>query len=82
MDTWWYIGLVIKTIIRPLFPFILQSKFEQKITKLAKTDKTALLYTADRIGYIYVYDMEKFVPGRKPLRGELHIYFPAKRGEE
>ncbi|KAI4815014.1 hypothetical protein KUCAC02_005181 [Chaenocephalus aceratus] len=34
------------------------SKFQQKITKLAKTAKDTLLYAADRIGYIYVYNME------------------------
>uniref|UniRef100_A0A3Q3A3L0 WD40 repeat domain 95 n=1 Tax=Kryptolebias marmoratus TaxID=37003 RepID=A0A3Q3A3L0_KRYMA len=35
-------------------------KFQQKITKLAQTDKDTLLYAADRIGYVYIYDMEKF----------------------
>uniref|UniRef100_A0A3P8SMW7 Uncharacterized protein n=1 Tax=Amphiprion percula TaxID=161767 RepID=A0A3P8SMW7_AMPPE len=39
-----------------------QSKFQQKITKMAKTDKDMLLYAADRIGYIYVYSIEKFAP--------------------
>ncbi|XP_041796837.1 WD repeat-containing protein on Y chromosome [Chelmon rostratus] len=46
------------------------SRFQQKITKLAKTDKTTLLYAADRIGYIYVYDLEKFAPEQKSPRAE------------
>ncbi|XP_072248273.1 WD repeat-containing protein on Y chromosome [Leuresthes tenuis] len=46
------------------------SKFRQKITKLAKTDKDMLLYTADRIGYVYVYNMEKFDPEQKSPRVE------------
>ncbi|XP_034557358.1 WD repeat-containing protein on Y chromosome [Notolabrus celidotus] len=37
------------------------SKFQQKITKMAKTEGETLLYAADRLGYIYVYDMEKYV---------------------
>ncbi|XP_070685447.1 cilia- and flagella-associated protein 337 [Pempheris klunzingeri] len=44
------------------------SRFQQKITKLAKTDKDTLVYAADLIGYIYVYDMEKFAPEKKSLR--------------
>ncbi|XP_035535517.1 WD repeat-containing protein 49 [Morone saxatilis] len=47
------------------------SPFQQKIEKLAKTEKGALLYAADQIGYIYVYDMEKFAPTEKPPRAEL-----------
>ncbi|KAJ4935485.1 hypothetical protein JOQ06_017018, partial [Pogonophryne albipinna] len=46
------------------------SKFQQKITKLAKTAKDTLLYAADRIGYIYVYNMEKFIAGQKSPRAE------------
>ncbi|XP_070827138.1 WD repeat-containing protein on Y chromosome [Chaetodon trifascialis] len=46
------------------------SRFQEKIIKLAKTDKTTLLYAADQIGYIYVYDMEKFAPEQKSLRAE------------
>ncbi|XP_068441368.1 cilia- and flagella-associated protein 337 isoform X1 [Clinocottus analis] len=46
------------------------SKFQQKITKLAKMDKDTLLYAADRIGYIYVYNIEKFAPEQKSLRAE------------
>ncbi|XP_053176161.1 WD repeat-containing protein on Y chromosome [Scomber japonicus] len=47
------------------------SKFQQKITKLAKTDKDTL-YAADRIGYIYIYDMETFDLNaeRKPPRAK------------
>uniref|UniRef100_A0A3B4WTK8 WD repeat-containing protein 49-like n=1 Tax=Seriola lalandi dorsalis TaxID=1841481 RepID=A0A3B4WTK8_SERLL len=41
------------------------SRFQQKITKLAKTDKDTLLYAADQIGYIYVYNMNKFAPEQK-----------------
>ncbi|XP_068172599.1 cilia- and flagella-associated protein 337 [Antennarius striatus] len=41
------------------------STFKQKITKLATTEKTAMLYAADQIGYIYVYNMEKFAPQQK-----------------
>ncbi|XP_015241864.1 PREDICTED: WD repeat-containing protein 49-like [Cyprinodon variegatus] len=36
------------------------SKFQQKITKLATTDEKTLLYAADRIGYIYIHNMEAF----------------------
>lgn len=50
----------------------MQSRFQQKITKLAKTDMTPLLYAADQIGYIYVYNMERFTPARKSPRGKLH----------
>ncbi|KAK1899662.1 WD repeat-containing protein 49 [Dissostichus eleginoides] len=46
------------------------SKFQQKITKLAKTAKDTLLYAADRIGYIYVYNMEKFTAVKKSPRAE------------
>ncbi len=48
---------------------ILQSRFHQKIIKLAKTDKDTFVYAADRFGYIYVYNMEKFVPEQKSPRG-------------
>ncbi|CAG6000499.1 unnamed protein product [Menidia menidia] len=41
------------------------SKFQQKIVKLARADNGMLLYTADRIGYIYIYDLEKFDPEKK-----------------
>uniref|UniRef100_A0A3Q3R584 Uncharacterized protein n=1 Tax=Monopterus albus TaxID=43700 RepID=A0A3Q3R584_MONAL len=40
----------------------LQSRFQQKVTKLAKTDNDTLLYIADQIGYICVYNMEKITP--------------------
>ncbi|XP_008274872.1 WD repeat-containing protein on Y chromosome-like [Stegastes partitus] len=46
------------------------SKFQQKITNMAKTDKDMLLYTADKIGYIYVYSMEKIAPEQKSPRAE------------
>ncbi|XP_042342922.1 WD repeat-containing protein on Y chromosome [Plectropomus leopardus] len=46
------------------------SRFQQKITKLAKTEKDTLLYAADRIGYIYVYNVEKFAPEQKSLRAD------------
>ncbi|KAM6987512.1 cilia- and flagella-associated protein 337 [Tautogolabrus adspersus] len=46
------------------------SRFQQKITKMAKTEKEMLLYAADQIGYIYVYNMEKFAPEQKTLRAE------------
>ena len=52
----------------------MQSRFQQKITKLAKTDKTTLLYAADRIGYIYVYNMEKFAPKIKSPQGSLNNF--------
>lgn len=51
---------------------IMQSRFQQKITKLAKTDKDTLLYAADQIGYIYVYNMNKYSPEQKSPRGQLH----------
>ncbi|KAG7243081.1 hypothetical protein INR49_016456 [Caranx melampygus] len=46
------------------------SSFQEKITKLAKTDKDTLLYAADRIGYIYVYNMTKLAPDQKSPRAE------------
>ncbi|XP_070762639.1 cilia- and flagella-associated protein 337 [Enoplosus armatus] len=46
------------------------SRFQQKITRLAKTDNDMLLYAADQIGYIYIYNMEKFSPGHKSPRAE------------
>ncbi|XP_062417638.1 WD repeat-containing protein 49 [Pungitius pungitius] len=46
------------------------SRFQQKITKMAKTDKDTLLYAADRTGYLYVYDIEKFAPEQKSLQAE------------
>ncbi|XP_037829323.1 WD repeat-containing protein on Y chromosome [Kryptolebias marmoratus] len=46
------------------------SKFQQKITKLAQTDKDTLLYAADRIGYVYIYDMEKFDLKQRSPRAE------------
>ncbi|XP_041850933.1 WD repeat-containing protein 64 [Melanotaenia boesemani] len=46
------------------------SKFQQKVTKLAKADKDTMLYTADRIGYIYVYNIGKFDPEKKSPRAE------------
>ncbi|XP_044058809.1 WD repeat-containing protein on Y chromosome [Siniperca chuatsi] len=46
------------------------SRFQQKIIKLAKTDKDTLLYAADQIGYVYIYNMEKFSPEQKSPRVE------------
>ncbi|XP_056297249.1 WD repeat-containing protein 49 [Pseudoliparis swirei] len=46
------------------------SRLQQKITKLAKADKDTLLYAADRIGYIYVYNIDKFALGQKSPRAE------------
>ncbi|MED6258235.1 hypothetical protein ATANTOWER_004564, partial [Ataeniobius toweri] len=46
------------------------SKFQQKITKLSIADKTTLLYAADRIGYIYIYNMETFDPEQRSPRAE------------
>ncbi|XP_034460911.1 WD repeat-containing protein on Y chromosome [Hippoglossus hippoglossus] len=46
------------------------SRFRQKITKLAKADEDTLLYAADRIGYIYVFNMSKFSPQQKSPRAE------------
>ncbi|XP_054462388.1 WD repeat-containing protein 64 [Anoplopoma fimbria] len=46
------------------------SRFQQKITEMAKTDKDTLVFAADRIGYIYVYNIEKFAPEQKSLRAE------------
>ncbi|XP_026150668.1 WD repeat-containing protein on Y chromosome [Mastacembelus armatus] len=42
------------------------SRFQEKITKLSKTDKDTLLYAADRIGYIYVYNIEMFALEKSP----------------
>ncbi|XP_030007934.1 WD repeat-containing protein on Y chromosome-like [Sphaeramia orbicularis] len=38
------------------------SRSQQKITKLAKTEKDSLLYSADRTGYIYIYNINKLTP--------------------
>ncbi|XP_059188071.1 WD repeat-containing protein on Y chromosome [Centropristis striata] len=46
------------------------SRFNKKIIKLATADKDTLLYAADRIGYVYVYNMEKFVPEQKSPKAE------------
>nr|XP_040049453.1 WD repeat-containing protein on Y chromosome [Gasterosteus aculeatus aculeatus] len=46
------------------------SRFQQKITKMAKTTEDTLLYAADRIGYVYVYDIEKFAPEQKSPHAE------------
>ncbi|KAM9852863.1 cilia- and flagella-associated protein 337 [Aulostomus maculatus] len=48
------------------------SRFQQKITKMSKMDKEAMLYAADQVGYIYVYNIEKFGldPNLKPPRAE------------
>nr|XP_020468764.1 WD repeat-containing protein on Y chromosome-like [Monopterus albus]XP_020468765.1 WD repeat-containing protein on Y chromosome-like [Monopterus albus] len=46
------------------------SRFQQKVTKLAKTDNDTLLYIADQIGYICVYNMEKITPEQKSPRAE------------
>ncbi|KAM4742739.1 cilia- and flagella-associated protein 337 [Anableps anableps] len=51
------------------------SKFQQKITKLSINDKKTLLYAADRIGYIYIYNMETFDPEQRSPRGWLPITF-------
>lgn len=52
-----------------IFISILQSRFQQNITKLAKSEKETLLYAADQIGYIFVYNMEQFAPEQKSPRG-------------
>lgn len=51
--------------------YVLQSSSQEKITKLARTEKTALLYAADQTGYIYVYDTEGFGPEQKSPKGNL-----------
>ncbi|XP_034404904.1 WD repeat-containing protein 64 [Cyclopterus lumpus] len=50
------------------------SRLQQKITKLAKTDKARCCTLLTRIGYIYVYNIEKFAPEQKSPRGQLHFY--------
>lgn len=40
---------------------------------MAKTTEDTLLYAADRIGYVYVYDIEKFAPEQKSPHGQLHF---------
>uniref|UniRef100_A0A4W4H4I7 WD40 repeat domain 95 n=1 Tax=Electrophorus electricus TaxID=8005 RepID=A0A4W4H4I7_ELEEL len=37
---------------------LLQSRFQQEITKLAVTQDDCLLFAADHIGYVYVYDIK------------------------
>lgn len=56
------------------FISILQSRFQQKITKLAKSEKDTLLYAADQIGYIYVYSMETFDPEQNSPRGSCFFF--------
>ncbi|KAM8904501.1 cilia- and flagella-associated protein 337 [Spinachia spinachia] len=46
------------------------SRFQQKIVKMAKTDRDTLLYAADQIGYIYVYNIEEFSPEQKSPQAE------------
>ncbi|XP_023206923.1 WD repeat-containing protein on Y chromosome-like isoform X1 [Xiphophorus maculatus] len=46
------------------------SKYQQKITKLYITDEKTLLYAADRMGYIYIYNMETFDPEQRSPRAE------------
>ncbi|XP_024910709.1 WD repeat-containing protein on Y chromosome [Cynoglossus semilaevis] len=46
------------------------SRFQQKITKMAKTAKDTFLYAADQIGYIYVYDMSDFHPEKKSPKAD------------
>ncbi|XP_061917851.1 WD repeat-containing protein 64 [Entelurus aequoreus] len=48
------------------------SKRQQMITKMSKTTKGAVLYAADRIGYVYIYDMGKLTvgPQPKPLKAD------------
>uniref|UniRef100_A0A672ZGC8 Uncharacterized protein n=1 Tax=Sphaeramia orbicularis TaxID=375764 RepID=A0A672ZGC8_9TELE len=70
-------GCLEKRYINPIhyFIFILQSRSQQKITKLAKTEKDSLLYSADRTGYIYIYNINKLTPSpeQKNPRRYLHI---------
>ncbi|PWA28004.1 hypothetical protein CCH79_00012149, partial [Gambusia affinis] len=40
------------------------SKYQQKITRLYITDEKTQLYAADRMGYIYIYNMETFDPAQ------------------
>ncbi|XP_026232153.1 WD repeat-containing protein 64 [Anabas testudineus] len=47
------------------------SRFQQKITKLAKSEKDTFLYAADQIGYIHVYNMETFAAEEKSPRAEI-----------
>ncbi|CAJ1065070.1 WD repeat-containing protein on Y chromosome [Xyrichtys novacula] len=47
------------------------SRFQQKIIKMAKTDGETLLYAADRIGYVYLYNMEKFVATQEDFGAEI-----------
>lgn len=52
-----------------IYFFITQSNCNQKITKLAKTAEDTLVYAADRLGYVHVYNMEEFDPEVKSPRG-------------
>lgn len=56
------------------FSFFLQSRFQEKITKLAKTETTTLLYAADQLGYIYSYDIQKFAPSQRSHKGEFVLF--------
>ncbi|XP_029027230.1 WD repeat-containing protein on Y chromosome isoform X2 [Betta splendens] len=47
------------------------SRFHQKITKLAKSEKDTLLCAADQIGYVFIYDMETFAPEQQSPTAEI-----------
>lgn len=68
MSTQW-----LKVICNFFIP-ILQSRFQQKITKLAKSEKDTFLYAADQIGYIHVYNMETFAAEEKSPRGSCFFF--------
>lgn len=57
---------------------LLQSRFQQKITKMAKTAKDTFLYAADQIGYIYVYNMSDFHPEKKSPKGKIFFFLKTK----
>uniref|UniRef100_A0A3Q1IFA4 WD40 repeat domain 95 n=1 Tax=Anabas testudineus TaxID=64144 RepID=A0A3Q1IFA4_ANATE len=55
---------------------ILQSRFQQKITKLAKSEKDTFLYAADQIGYIHVYNMETVLPEKpSPISSHVSLFW-------
>lgn len=65
------VSLLITCQFIACFLSFLQSRFQGKITKLAKTEKTARLYAADQMGYIYVHDIKKFAPSQRSEKGML-----------
>ncbi|KAM6960527.1 cilia- and flagella-associated protein 337 [Aplochiton taeniatus] len=53
------------------------SRFQHQITKLAVTKDDTLIYAADQVGYIYVYNIKKFALGAEHLPPKTENYWRA-----